>query len=139
MTREPIYAALFALGQSVGSFTTKSRILKHWADVSQAETPALFQSQKDELATQQRGTPPKWDGGVTWYIYLDGSDQNPPSVLLNTILDAVEKALAPPPAQDVQTLGGLVSHCWVEGPIQTDEGTLGTRAVALVSIKFLAA
>jgi len=61
-----------------------------------------------------------------------------PSVQINQILDELEAALAPPPGPSFkQTLGGLVEHCWINGEIQTDEGTLGNQAVAIIPIRML--
>jgi hypothetical protein len=58
---------------------------------------------------------------------------------MNPLLDALTAALAPPnPVENVQTLGGLVAHCWIEGGIQTDEGVLGGQSVAIVPIRILA-
>ena len=58
-------------------------------------------------------------------------------MVLNPLLDAVEAALAPDPVGHVQTLGGLVSHCWIAGRIQTDEGVPGGQAVAIVPVEIL--
>jgi len=42
--RERIYAALWALAAEAENFTTASRRLRFWSDVSPAEQPALFMS-----------------------------------------------------------------------------------------------
>lgn len=138
MIREPIYAALFALVASAASFVTVSRRLRHWSDVGAAEQPALFMIQKSENAEERRPLPVKWRASVDLYIYAQAPDElTPPATVLNPLLDAVEAALAPDPVGHVQTLGGLVSHCWIAGRIQTDEGVLGGQAVAIVPIEIL--
>ncbi len=139
MTREPIYAALFALVAGAANFVTVSRRLRHWSDVGAAEQPALFMIQKSENAEERRPLPVKWRASVDLYLYAQAPDEltSPPATVLNPLLDAVEAALAPDPVSHVQTLGGLVSHCWIAGRIQTDEGVLGGQAVAIVPVEIL--
>ena len=52
-------------------------------------------------------------------------------------LAAIEAALAPPVYLDRQTLGGIVSHAWIEGPIATYEAIDTHTAAALVPINML--
>ena len=138
MTREPIYAALFALVAGAAGFVTASRRLRHWTDVGAAEQPALFQIQKGENGEERRPLPVKWRASVDLYVYAQAPDElTPPASVINPLLDAIETALAPDPVSHVQTLGGLVQHCWIAGRIQTDEGVLGGQAVAIVPVEIL--
>jgi hypothetical protein len=138
MIREPIYAALFTLVAGAASFVTISRRLRHWSDIGAAEQPALFMIQKSENAEERRPLPVKWRASVDLYLYVQAPDElTSPATVLNPLLDAVEAALAPDPVGHVQTLGGLVSHCWIAGRIQTDEGVLGGQAVAIVPVEIL--
>ena len=138
MTREPIYAALFALIQSAAPFVTTSRRLRHWSDVAAAEQPALFMIQKSETAEERRPLPIKWRARVDLYLYAQaGGELTAPASVVNPLLDALEAALAPDPVSHVQTLGGLVQHCWIAGKIETDEGVLGGQTVAIVPIELL--
>lgn len=138
MIREPIYAALFALVQSAAPFVTASRRLRHWSDVGAAEQPALFMIQKSEAAEERRPLPVKWRTSIDLYLYAQGPDEaTPPSTVMNPLLDALEAALAPDAASNVQTLGGLVQHCWIAGRITTDEGVLGGQSVAIVPVEIL--
>jgi hypothetical protein len=142
MTRETIYAALFTAVQGVSVLAgvkTTSRRLRHWADVAVNEKPAIFQVQRFEDPIQQRMLPTKWKLYADLYVYVDaGQDPHAsPSILLNPILDAIE-ALFPTDADHLQTLGGLVSHCWIHSRIETSEGTLGSQEVAIVPIEILA-
>jgi hypothetical protein len=138
MIREPIYAALFALVASAASFVTIGRRLRHWSDVGAAEQPALFMTQKSENAEERQPLPVKWRASVDLYLSTQAPDElTSPATVLNLLLDAVEAALAPDPVGHVQTLGGLVSHCWIAGRIQTDEGVLGGQAVAIVPVEIL--
>ncbi len=138
MNREPIYAALFILAAGAAGFATTSRRLRHWSDVGPAEQPALFVIQKSETAEERRPLPAKWRARVDLYLYAHAPDDStPPATAMNPLLDAVETALAPDPVSNVQTLGGLVQHCWIAGRIETDEGVLGGQAVAIVPIEIL--
>ena len=138
MNREPVYAALFALVQNAAPFVTASRRLRHWSDVAAAEQPALFAIQKSETAEERRPLPVKWRARVDLYLYAQAPDElTPPATVMNPLLDAVEAALAPDPASHVQSLGGLVQHCWIAGRIETDEGILGGQAVAIVPVEIL--
>ena len=136
MTREPVYAALFALLSGAASFATASRRLRHWSDVGPAEQPALFVVQKSETAERKASLPAKWRASVDVYMYAHApDDETAPATVLNPLLDAIEAALAPVGA--VQTLGGLAAHAWIAGKIETDEGVLGGQAVAIVPVEIL--
>lgn len=138
MTREPVYAALFALLSGATSFVTASRRLRHWSDVGPAEQPALFVVQKSETAERKAGLPAKWHALVDIYVYAHApDDETAPATVLNPLLDAIETALAPQGA--VQTLGGLAAHAWIAGKIETDEGVLGGQTVAIVPVEILVA
>ena len=142
--RETYYAALFSKVSNSAGFVTKSRKLKHWTDTAPEELPALFQAQKGESVSQQKGVPAKWILHCDLYVYVHTLSQQlgdayvTPSSLLNPLLDAIELALAPDNlADNTCTLGGLVSHCWIEGMIETSEGTLGDHEVAIIPIAIL--
>lgn len=133
MNREQIYAALFAALSASSAFKTKSRKLRHWAEVKDVEQPALFQAQKREMAVTTPGQPTVWTFQVDIYLYVFQKNGTP-STLLNQLVDALGTALVPDPITNKCTLGGLVQHAWIEGAIETDEGTLGDQAVAIVPI-----
>ncbi|HUC62653.1 MAG TPA: hypothetical protein VMF53_11935 [Alphaproteobacteria bacterium] len=140
MSRETIYAALFALVSSLPGVAFASRRLKHWSDVAPALQPALFMVQKREQPKEARGLPTHWTFTVDLYLYANsGADPNAiPAQALNALIDALEAALAPDPVSGVQTLGGLVTHAWLDpSGIETDEGVLGDQAVAIVPVQIL--
>src|SRR4051812_8813483 len=61
ISREPIYAALFALAAGAAHFVTTGRKLRHWSDLTAPEQPALFMRQKLEIATVAAiGAPTVW-------------------------------------------------------------------------------
>ena len=132
MKREQIYSALFDKIKDIGGFKTTSRKLMHWNDVPAGEQPALFQIQKAETPTQSKGMPTVWNLSVALYLYVNTQGQTP-SMVVNDYLDKIEEALKPD-YEGFQTLGGLVSHCWISGAIETDEGLLGEQGVAIIPI-----
>jgi hypothetical protein len=136
--REAIYVALFNLIASNPSFVTTSRILKHWDDVPAGQQPALFMAQGQQDATTERGKPTIWKLDAKLYVYVRTDGAQVPSTVLNPLLDAIEAALQGNAAENTQTLGGLVDYCRIEGTIETDEGTLGNQAVAIIPVSILA-
>lgn len=143
INREPIYLALYNLLLGLvesESIKTASRRLKHWSDTPPPEQPAIFQIQKGEDPGQVRMLPTKWKLDVDLYVYVNSGDDPSAAAaeLLNPILDDLE-SLFPTSDEDgpIQTLGGLVSHCWISGRIETAEGVLGQQEVAIVPIEIL--
>jgi hypothetical protein len=141
ITREPIYAALFALVADATNFVTTSRRLRHWSSLTPAEQPALLMRQKAELATVATlGAPSVWTLVVELYVYAHASDPYvAPATVLNPLVDGVEAALAPSPATGVQNLGlpAAVQHAYIAGKILTDEGVLRDQAVAIIPVEIL--
>lgn len=139
MNREAIYSALFSRLANLPGVVTASRRLRHWSDVGMSEQPAVFMSQKNETATKTQGVASIWTFAVDVYLYVKVQGNDAPGPVLNPLLDAIEDALAPDnPIKNTCTLGGLVHHCRIDGSIETDEGTLGDQAVAIVPILILA-
>jgi len=141
--REKIYAALFEKLKMAGEITavnTISRKFRHFVDVPSGEQPALFQLQVAETYRRRRGLPPVITLEVHWYLYIDTSEDSnaSPAILINPIVDAMEQAIEPDYCtSDVQTLGGLVSHAWIEGTEKIYEGNLGNQAIVQMIINIL--
>jgi hypothetical protein len=138
--REPIYAALWSLASGATEFAVADRRLRHWSDVSPAEQPALFMSEKGGLATHKRpGAPTVWTLYADFFVYVHSSDPYAaPATILNPLIDALELALAPSPVTGLQQLGlPSVQHAWIAGKVETDEGVLGDQAVAVVPIEIV--
>lgn len=136
--REPIFAALAARLGTLPGVVTFSRRLRHWNDVAAVEQPAVFLAQGAQNATTDTGLPTIWTLSADLYVYVRTDGGQDPGPILNQVLDAIDAALAPD--NDVagrQTLGGLVHYCRIEGAIETDEGTLGDQAVAIIPISIL--
>ena len=139
MTREPIYAALYAKLAAIPGVVTSSRKLKHWTDVPAIQQPALFMAQGSEIAKRATGQPPVWTLDVKVYVYANTSLDAAPTTALNAILDGIEIILNPKLAGTHQTLGLLVHDARIEGAIETDEGTLGDQAVAIIPVRVITA
>jgi hypothetical protein len=138
VNREPIIQALADKLSAVSGVVTFDRILRHVSQVQPGECPAVFLAPRGQSAMRVRGLPAQWTIDVSVYVYTARtSDFIVPDTEMNGILDGIEAALEPAGGVEVQTLGGLVQHCWIEGAIETDEGTLGSQAVAIVPIRIL--
>ena len=138
IAREPIYAALFDLAAGAAGFVTAERRLRHWSDVAPAEQPALFMTQKSEVASvKMLGAPTVWTLLVEFYLYAHSSDPYlSPATVLNPLVDAVEAALAPAATTGLQDLGlpSMVQHAMISGKIETEEGVLGDQAIAIIPV-----
>ncbi len=149
-SRESIMAALVACLASAqfstpingyDSWALLSRRLKLWSDVASADQPALFITEHGEnLAYAAEALPGKCTLNVDLFVYIAaGKDPDCiPARDLNIALDAIAACLAPDPTVGRQTLGGLVTHCRIEGRIVKDPGDLDGQGLALVPIKILA-
>lgn len=139
MNREPIYQKLFSVLSKASGAVTCSRRLRHWADTPANEQPALFLTVGEQVAIRQKGLPKKWQITCHCYLYARTDDPNEtPGTIINNMLDNIERALEPGAPGETQTLGlDSISHCWIEGNIESDEGTLGEQAVAIVPINIL--
>jgi hypothetical protein len=136
MNREAVYAALFSLLETAQGFATVSRRLRHWEEVQPEEKPAMFVRQTTETNSGSVGKPPLWNLKGEIYIYVTTEAQIDrdivPSQLLNPLLDSVTDLFAPEGMEYKQTLGGLVERCYISGPIETSEGSLGDQEVAII-------
>jgi hypothetical protein len=123
------------------SWALLSRRLKLWSDVASADQPALFITEHGEtIGYSAEALPGKSTLNVDLFVYISaGKDPDSiPARDLNIALDALAACLAPDPAIGRQTLGGLVTHCRIEGRIVKDPGDLDGQGLALVPVKILA-
>lgn len=146
--REAIYVALVAqLKAALGStFTTISRKYKIGVDIPAELQPALFVLEMGERReAPQRGIPGRLILSAMLVVHcIDdiptepmGEETSLVATKINEFLRKIDDALAPSPATGVQTLGGLVSHCWVEGETLVDHGFYGPQAFAGVPVQIL--
>lgn len=139
--RETIMTALVALLATATGFKTGPlRRLQLWSQV--ANQPAIFvrNAGDDYPARPINGLPAKTTMHVEIWIYAKvGIDPSGvPGVVINGLVDAVEAVLQPTAATaGRQTLGGLVSHCWIEGRIEMDPGDLDGQAKVIIPLRIL--
>ena len=138
VSRETIYSALFALVCTAADFRTTGRRAQIMTQMQQSSLPALFQQQVSEETQQVNGIPAKYILRVDIIIYAVNTDPSQPSTpALNALVDAIEATLAPTPATGRQTLGGLVSHCFINGKTDIFEGDTGNRVAAIVPLEIV--
>jgi hypothetical protein len=118
------------------SFVTTSRRVRHWSDVPKSARPALFMACHAEQPTYRNEHTVAYNKlSVKLFVYLDTSDRAfTPDTDVSVVLDAIDVALAPSPGPQVQTLGGLVSHCRVEGEVLRDPGDLDGDGIIIIPI-----
>jgi hypothetical protein len=139
-SREVIYGALFSRLSAISLLKLASRKLRHYDEVAEADSPALFMTERAESLTREPHTPTRREYRVDVWVVVkrDTESDEVPTTELNAVLDAVESALEPDKLTHRQTLGGAVYHCRIDGEIEKDEGLLGhTTAVAIVPIAIL--
>jgi hypothetical protein len=148
MTREPIFAALFALGQTItwtdpqtqrsAGFGYTNRRIQTSDQIPAELTPALLQGVGPEEFRVSPGLPPKRTLSANWLIYYK-PNPTPLSTdpLTNAILDGVEAVFTPDSVNGAVTLGGLVAQAWIEGEVFKAAGDLNDQAMIVVPIKLL--
>src|SRR6266404_2664085 len=143
IARETIYSAFWdkaksAVDRTTGwtPFKTMSRRLQHWNNVAAGDQPAMFMVEHQQVVKQTKGVPPTWDFHLSLFIYdnCGGDSTAIPGKRLNDLLDAIDDAFAP--VIGYQTLGGLVSHCWISGPIDIYEEYEGMMDQSVAIIPF---
>ena len=140
--RETYYGAIFNRLKTLEgtAFARVSRRLHHWNDIPKEQMPYLGVSQVREQTNYSPGRTEDNHLSIVLYVYVNESDDNEsPAPKLNAALDAIQ-ALFPPDNININacTLDGLFH--WVrfgEGGIETDEGTLGSLAVARIPVEML--
>jgi hypothetical protein len=147
INREAIYNALLAQLATSAAFLTVSRKPLTPDQLTPDMQPCLMLEEVKETAEPRpRGLPAKWtlDVDLGIYYYFESQPETPgvydpsPSTMLNNLIGAVEAALAPDPATGLQTLGGLVSHCWIEGEVVKSPAYLQGQGAAIVPVKIMA-
>lgn len=142
-TREDVYGALFAFADKIrwrgasgqSAFVEKHRRVKLWDDI--AGQPALCQAEHQEVIQQTTALVYKRTFKASWIIYHTAGRDDPgaiPATETNAILDAVQAAFTPDGPEDLQTLGGLVHHAWIDGAIDKFQGDLDGQTMIVVPI-----
>lgn len=140
LAREPVYTALFSRLQSIPGIATATRLWIPWEQIGSLAQPALVMFERDESPEQRHGRPAKWTLSVDLLLYAQ-ADQSPlappPMVVINNLIDAIDAAIGPDVINNVQSLGGLADHAWIEGKIEKDPGILDGQAFAIIPVKIL--
>jgi len=143
VTREQISAAFFALVAGAAGFSATSRRFVHWDQVNETPMPFLTMLKTGEVHGRQNEGLPTLIVNAHVFIYMSaGIDpENTPDTAMNTLLDALDAAVAPSGADALngnkQTLGGLVSHCYPLGPVFIDTGDIDGKAVAAIPFQIV--
>lgn len=147
---EAVWAALFAfLKQQLGA-QFKSMGRKHISppQLVPADQPALFQVQVKQRHAPQKppGAPATvvLSGFLILYVFDDsptediGAEQKLGESTINGLLKAIDGAFMPDNPQTGKfTIGGLATHCWIEGDTEIDPGILGPQAAAILPVHIL--
>ena len=142
MNRESIYSALFNQLKSVDGIVSATRgTPRQGFDQDRANMPALFMIQrKEEPQRVGKGMPPKWKLTVDVLLFAATADSRTAVAMskLNPILDAIDDALDPNAVGLFDnTLGGLVSHCYLNGASQIVEGLDSNVSAVIMEIEML--
>jgi hypothetical protein len=143
VTREQISVAFFDLIAGAADFTATSRRFVHWDQVNETQMPFLTMLKSGEQRGRQNEGLPTLTINAHVFIYLSaGMDPEAvPDTAMNTLLDAIDAAVAPSGADALngnkQTLGGLVAHCFPFGPVFVDTGDVDGKAVAAIPFQIL--
>ena len=142
-TREQISVAFFDLVKGAADFTATSRRFVHWDQVNETQMPFLTMLKTGEQRGRQSEGLPALTINAHVFVYLSaGMDpEDVPDSAMNTLLDAIDTAVAPGGADALngnkQTLGGLVAHCYPFGPVFVDTGDIDGKAVAAIPFQIL--
>ena len=143
VTREQVLQALIDLASNTAKFKTITRKFKMWNEFPPADCPVLIIMQGDEEAQPApRGLPTRWTLNYEFVVYhfQEQDIDTSPMTALNELLEAVEGILKPDTDNQGETctLGGLVSHAWIQGKVEIFEGLLSGHSVAIVPVSVLA-
>lgn len=129
VTRKAVTAALYSILKGAYAWQTADPRLMLPDDLAANQQPALFLVKTKERVDQSNFAMPKYL--LSYYALILVRAAGVPEDLTNTaetrlddILDAVDTALQAPRRGEPQTLGGLVTNCWIDGEITIDTPVL---------------
>jgi hypothetical protein len=147
MQREPIYTAI--VNQLTALTLPPYNLVKlvsqgfvTWDDAPQQ--PAIYVVPVTETAQYRMGLPTKWMIHAEIWIYVYSTTASLGVQVLASILDAIDLIFSPVAANgqptEVNTLGGLVSYCAIQGETNISGGFINqTQAVARLPLEVLVA
>ena len=144
-TREEIAEALVTLLQDAYQWNQPvSRRFQLWSKIDPSLRPAAFLIESGEKYNPQSETLRRRELTFKLYIYISSQPTDDTTstggMQFNDILDAIDSAIAPSGADLLRgrnTLGNIVSHCFINGQILLDPGDLDGDGVAIVPISVL--
>lgn len=145
--REAAWVALFEVLNVAlkNDFVTMGRKHKSPDLLGTEKQPACFLVQVGESKEPgPRGLPGKLTLTGLIVVYLvdnspdeaEGDETELVATKLNRLIQKIDAAIAPDET-DVQTLGGAVSHCWISGETEMDQGIFGKQAFASIPVHIL--
>ena len=149
LNREGIYTALLAKLAAVSGLGTAgaSRSFRDYNQLRPEEQPAIFLVTGPEAAEwASPGQPPKWKLRPTVYVYVrtDPEGGAVPGTTLNTLVSAIESALAWAPADGgfgapggSTTLGGLCLYVRILS-VDYGEGVADGQGIAQLNLEVFA-
>lgn len=146
MKRNAIYSALLAQLQAlqVGPYQVQV-ISQGFVPWDQADLqPAIYIDPRKEISKYVRGTPIVWTLHMDLWVYVKWADSvEQGTTELANIMDGVDAILSPTgpngsPQTAVNTLGGLVTYCALQGEGDVTSGALNKQqAIARMPVEIL--
>jgi hypothetical protein len=139
LVREDVYVALanlvFTDARVISMFVTTGRYLPTiFAGIEANQCPALFMFQHPEMRVNQgKGIPPKRTLTCAFVAYF--ASETPQVALPATAIDNIVSEPGNP--GNVQTLGGLVEHVYIEPAIEPFEGLLQEKSALVAVVRML--
>lgn len=148
LNREAVYVALanlvFTDTRVTSIFNTTGRRLPHFASVEAGQCPALFMFQHPEMRVNMgKGIPAKRTLHCVFVAYFDTgaaeqTNSDLPATAINAAADVIDDVICTPGnPQNVQSLGGLVEHVYIEPSMEPYEGLLQEKSVLVAHIAML--
>jgi hypothetical protein len=134
MNRNQIINAVVALIAAGGRFKTVQREEEFWRDVADGFLPLLFVRSIGEIWPPRRtGMPVAITLKLEAWIFTKGFPGYDQALALEDLCDQMDATFRPPAI----TLGGLVSHVWIQGEPAKAAGSLTDAAVAIFPLRVL--
>jgi hypothetical protein len=146
-SRETIMNALLIALSGVTQFATVRRHMVPWPDNEPFPDPqpALYLNKPEERYIQGSNTPRKLilDCEAWVFAKIPALDPAQPGdvnralageTILNGYMDAIDVVFKDDPIRGRPTLGGLVSHCWIEGTVRMVSGDVDPNGQAFMSV-----
>jgi hypothetical protein len=140
-TREQVAVALFTLLQTMeGAFSTYSRRPALWNQTT--AMPALFLGQIQDDYEYKNGTATPAHITMQFGLWIYGNFAEDPNVIpdtaFNSLLDLLDTTMGGYSINgQPQTLGNIVSHAWIEGPVHRAPGWLNGQGEIFLVVKVL--